>query len=142
MLARLAQAGGLEMRIFTRDGQKILPTLRPDPAAAPDSNHDLMLQFMDVKEGGEWASVPVAVFYAKDFRELHRHIEFPAIYHKDLIRGHQQAARPGETGDQAGEQSAREFLALQDSPFFDLWASAAVDEILSALHETLLVGRA
>src|SRR5262245_58784394 len=142
MLARLAEAGGLEMRIFNRDGQKILATLRPDPAAAPDGNHDLMLEFMNVKDGGAWASVPVAAFYTKDFRELHRYIEFPAIYHKDLIRGHQQAARPGETQAQASERSAREFLALQNSPFFDVWASAAVDEILSALHEKLVVGRA
>jgi hypothetical protein len=33
----------------------------------------------------------------------------------------------------------REFAALQASPFFDLWAAAAVDEILSALHEALTV---
>jgi hypothetical protein len=34
----------------------------------------------------------------------------------------------------------REFVALQASPFFDVWASAAAAEILSALHEKLLVG--
>ena len=28
---------------------------------------------------------------------------------------------------------------MQASPFFDLWASAAVDEILSALYERLTV---
>ena len=28
-----------------------------------------------------------------------------------------------------------EFLALQSSPFFDIWASAGIDEILSALRE-------
>jgi hypothetical protein len=140
MLARLAEVGGLELRIFNRDGQKILGTRRPDPAAAPDANHDLMIEFMNRRSDGEWASLPVAVFYTKDFRELHRYIEFPAIYHKDLIRGHQQAARPGETEAQAKERSAREFLTLQNSPFFDVWASAAVDEILSALHEKLLLG--
>jgi hypothetical protein len=139
MLARLAEAGGLELRIFNRDGKKILGTRRPDPAAAPDGNHDLMLEFMNAKGGGEWASVPVAVFYTAGLRELHRYIEYPAIYHKDLIRGHQQAARSGEAEAQAKERSAREFLALQGSPFFDLWASAAVDEILSALHEKLTV---
>jgi hypothetical protein len=140
MLARLAEVGGLELRIFNRDGQKILGTRRPDPTAAPDANHDLMIEFMNRRSDGEWASLPVVVFYTKDFRELHRYIEFPAIYHKDLIRGHQQAARPGETEAQAKERSAREFLTLQNSPFFDVWASAAVDEILSALHEKLLLG--
>src|SRR5499426_2463580 len=122
-LARLAEAGGLELRIFNRDGKKILSTRRPDPAAAPDANHDLMLEFMNTKNGGEWASLPVAVFYTKDFRELHRHLEYPAIYHKDLIRGHMQAARPGESADQARERGMREFMALQTGPFFDVWAS-------------------
>ena len=141
MLARLAEGGGMELRIFNRDGKKILGTRRPDPTAAPDANHDLMLEFMNRKNGGEWASLPVAVFYTKDFRELHRYLEYPAIYHKDLIRGHQQAARPGEPEARTKERSAREFQALQASPFFDVWARAAVDEILSALHEKLVVDK-
>lgn len=140
ILARLAEAGGLELRIFNRDGKKILGTRRPDPAAAPDANHDLMLEFMNKKNGGEWASLPVAVFYTKDFQELHRYVEYPAIYHKDRIRGHQQAARPGETPAQTQERQMREFVTMQASPFFDLWASAAIAEILSALYERLAVG--
>ena len=141
MLARLAEAGGMELRIFNRDGKTILSSRRPDPAAAPDANHDLMLEFMNNKNGAEWASLPVAVFYAKDFRELHRYFEYPDIYHKDRIRAHQQAVRPGESAEQARERGAREFAALQVSPFFDLWAAAAVDQILSALHEKAVIGR-
>ena len=137
MLARLAEGGGLEMRIFNRDGKKILGTRRPDPAAYPDANHDLMLEFLNPKDGGEWASLPVAVFYAKDFQELHRYIEYPAIYHKDRIRGFQQAGRSGESEAQTKERGQREFVAMQASPFFDVWASAGVDEILSALYEKL-----
>src|SRR3989475_182077 len=139
MLARLAEGGGLEMRIFNRDGKKILGTRRPDPAAYPDANHDLMLEFLNPKDGGEWASLPVAVFYAKDFQELHRYIEYPAIYHKDRIRGFQQAGRSGESEAQTKERGQREFVAMQASPFFDVWASAGVDEILSALYEKLTV---
>ena len=139
MLARLAEAGGLELRIFNRDGKKILGTRRPDPAAYPDGNHDLMLEFLNVKNGGEWASLPVAVFYTKDFQELHRYIEYPAIYHKDRIRGSQQTSRPGETEAQTKERSQREFVAMQASPFFDVWASAGIEEILSALYEKLTV---
>ena len=141
MLARLAEAGGLELRIFNRDGKRILGSRRPDPATAPDANHDLMLEFMNRKDGAEWASLPVAVFYTRDLQELLRYHEYPAVYHKDLIRARQQAARPGETSEHAKERSAREFAALQASPFFDLWASAAVDQILSALHERLVVDR-
>ena len=140
MLQRLAEAGGLELRIFNRDGKKILGTRRPDPAAYPDGNHDLMLEFMNKKNGGEWASLPVVAIYSKDFTELHRYFEFPAIYHKDRVRGHMQAARPGESETQAKERDRGEFRALQASPFFDLWASAGIDEILSALHEQHVVG--
>jgi len=140
VLARLAEAGGMELRIFNRDGNKVLATRRPDPAAAPDANYDIMLEFMNKKNGGEWASVPVAVVYTKDFQELCRYIEYPAMYNKDRIRGSQQAARPGETEAQAKERDRQEFAALQASPFFDLWASAAIDEILSALHERLVAG--
>ena len=139
VLARLAEAGGLDLRIFNRDGQKILGKRRPDPAAYPDSNHDIMLEFLNAKDGGEWASVPAVGVYSKDFQELCRYIEYPAIYHKDRIRGHQQAARSGESPEQAKERGMREFGAMQASPFFDLWASAAVDEILSALHEKRVV---
>jgi hypothetical protein len=142
VLARLAEAGGLELRIFTRDGKKILGTRRPDPATAPDGNHDLMLEFMNKKNGAEWASIPVAVIYTKDFAELHRYIEYPAIYHKDRIRAHQQAVRAGESPEQARARERTEFLAMQHSPFFDVWAAAAVDEIVSALHEKLVVGGA
>ena len=140
VIARLAEAGGLELRIFNRDGKKVLGMRRPDPAAAPDANHDMMLEFLNKKNGAEWASVPVAVVYTRDFRELCRYIEFPAMYNKDRIRARQQAARPGETEAEAKDRGTREFVALQNSPFFDLWASAAIAEILSALHERLVVG--
>ena len=139
MMARLAESGGLALRIFNRDGKKILGARRPDPTAYPDGNHDIMLEFLNAKDGAEWASVPVVVVYSKDFAELHRYIEYPAIYHKDRIRGHQQAARPGESLEQARDRGMREFAAMQASPFFDLWASAAVDEILSALYEKRVV---
>jgi hypothetical protein len=138
-MARLAEAGELALRIFNRDGQKILGQRRPDPAAYPDANHDIMLEFLNAKDGAEWASVPVVVVYTKDFQELHRYAEYPAIYHKDRIRGHQQTARSGESPDQARDRGMREFATMQASPFFDVWASAAVDEILSALYEKRVV---
>jgi len=135
ILHRLAEAGGLELRIFNRDGKKILSQRQPDPSLAPDGNHDLMLEFMNAKNAGEFASLPAVGIYTKDFRLLYRYLEYPAIYHKDQVRGHMQKARPGETEAQRKERDGREFLAMQQSPFFDLWASAGVDEILSALYE-------
>ena len=85
-----------------------------------------------------WA-LPVAVIYTKDLRELHRYIEYPAIYNKDRVRGSMQAARPGEDAAQRKERDAREFAALQASPFFDLWASAAIAATCTAFYMTRLV---
>ena len=136
ILQRLAEAGGLELRIFNRDGQKILSQRRPDPAKFPDGNHDLMLEFLNDKNGGEFASLPAVGIYTKDFTLLYKYLEYPAIYHKDRVRGHMYKARPGESEDARKQRDGREFLTMQQSPFFDLWASAAVDEILSALYET------
>ena len=141
MLARVAEAGGMELRIFTRDGRRFSTSVRPSLAEAPDSNADLMAEFLNDKNGQTWQSIPVAVFYTKDLEYLYHYTEFPAIYHKDrLVSGHIRAPRPGETNDETQARAAREFMALQQSPFFRLWASAGVDEIISALHRRLVVG--
>ncbi len=140
VLARLAEAGGLELRIFDRDGKQALRTQRPNPADAPEANWDLMLELMNEKNGQRWASIPVVVFYDRDLRELYRYVEYPAIYHKDRVVGHLRAARPGETAEQTKERGHRAFMTMLESPFFDVWGDAAVDEMLSALHERLTVG--
>jgi hypothetical protein len=141
MLARVAEAGGMELRIFTRDGRRFSASARPSLAEAPDSNADLMAEFLNDKNGQTWQSIPVAVFYTKDLEYLYHYTEFPAIYHKDrLVQGHIRSPRPGETNEETRTRADREFGALQQSPFFRLWASAAVDEIISALHRRLVVG--
>src|SRR5215470_9846384 len=84
-LARLAEAGGLELRIFTRDPDTMLRKGLPDPAA--HDNADLVVAYANEKNGQRWASIPVAVFFTKDFAELYRYIEYPAIYRKDRVLG-------------------------------------------------------
>lgn len=140
MLARLAEAGALNLRIFRRDGQRFSGSPQPSLAEAPDSNADIMAEFLNVKNGQTWQSIPVAVFYTKDLGYLYHYIEYPAIYHKDRLVGHIRAAWPGETPEQTRERGDREFMALQASPFFRIWACTGIDEILSALHERLLLG--
>src|SRR5262245_16415063 len=56
------------------------------------------------------------------------------------VIGHLRAARPGETDGRATARAGGEIAALLDLPFPDVWAQAAVGEILSALHERLLTG--
>jgi hypothetical protein len=136
-LARLAEAGGLELRIFIRDGETMHMKGLPDPAAG--GNADLVNAYANEKNGQRFATVPVAVFFTKDFVELYRYIEFPAIYHKSRVIGSMRAARQGETEDQAKTRGGRDIATMLDSPFFDVWATAGIAEILSALHERLVV---
>jgi hypothetical protein len=135
-LARLAEAGGLELRIFVRDGDTMLMKGLPAPEAG--GNGDLVREFANEKKDQKWASVPVAVFFTGDFRELYRYIEYPAIYHKEHLLGRLRAARAGETEEATKARSGRDIAALLDSSFFDLWALAGVSEIISALHERLV----
>jgi hypothetical protein len=105
----------------------------PDPAAG--GNADLVIEYANEKNGQRFASVPVAVFFTRDFAELYRYVEYPAIYRKERVIGHLRAARAGETDEQSKARGGRDIATLLESPFFDVWAHAAIAEILSALHE-------
>jgi hypothetical protein len=138
-LARLAEAGGLELRIFTRDGDTMHMKGLPD--AASGGNADLVHAYANEKNGQKFATIPVAVFFTKEFVELYRYVEYPAIYRKDHVIGRLRAARAGETDEQARARGGRDIATLLESPFFDVWAHAGIAEILSALHERLLPAR-
>jgi hypothetical protein len=132
-LQRLAEAGELELRIFIRDGARALASGRPDPAQS--ENADLMLAYMNRRGSEEYASIPVAVFLDRDFNELYRYIEYPAIYRKDALMAKLREARPGEEATQTRERFVKAFYELFESPLYDVWAHAALSEILSAMHE-------
>ena len=135
-LARLAEAGGLELRIFTRDAETMLRQGQPEPGS--HANADLVHEYANEKNGQTFATVPVAVFFTRDFVELYRYIEYPAIYHKDRVLGALRKPRPGETEEQSKARGGREIATLLESPFFDVWARAGIAEIISALHERLV----
>jgi hypothetical protein len=139
-VARLAEVGNLELRIFPRDGQRFSRSQRPTLAEAPDSNADIMAEFLNHKNDQTWQSIPVIAFYTGDLEYLGHYTEFPAMYHKDRIVGHLRTPRPGETKEETQARGTRDFFTLQASPFFEVWKSGAVDEMLSLLHERLVVG--
>ena len=51
-----------------------------------------------------------------------------------------QAKSAGESKEQRWESFIRDWAALQEGPFPRMWTSATIDEILSALHERMVVG--
>jgi Thioredoxin len=141
MLARVAEATGIELRIINRDGQTFGKTDNPltEPGRSP--NADIMAEFMNERGGKKYQSIPVVVFYDKDMKYLYHYTEFPAIYHKDRIVTEKiRAPRPGETPQQTAERAGKEFGAFQKAPFFRMWAGAGIDEMASALHERLVMG--
>ena len=131
------EAGSLELRIFTRDGDSTLMKGLPEESAG--GNADLVRAYANEKNGQKFATVPVAVFFTRDFRELYRYVEYPAIYHKDRVIGHLRGVRAGETDEQARARGGQEIAGLFESPFFDLWATAGIAEIISALHERVVL---
>jgi len=138
-LARLAEAGGLELRIFVRDGPKVGRAAKADPEESP--NADLVNLFLDEKDGETFPSIPVAAFFTRDFRHLYHYIERPAIYHPRRLAPPMQAPKAGETREAAWERFIRDWAALQRTPFYLLWAAGAVNETLSALYERMIARR-
>jgi hypothetical protein len=137
--ARIAAETRIELRIFTRDGQRFSAANTPDPAESP--NADLVAQFLNHKRGQTFQSIPVCAFFTADMDYLYHFTEFPAIYHKDrVVQDHIRAPRPGESPEQTRDRSEREFGELMASPFWRIWTSATVDEIASALHRKAVIG--
>jgi hypothetical protein len=139
-LARLAEAGGLELRIFPRDGVNVGRESRANPADSP--NADLMNKFLRERDGRTYQSIPVVVFYTREMEYLYHFTERPAIYHPDRLSGAMRASRSGETAEETWERFMREWAAMQRSPFFKVWAFAGIDEMLSGLYERISLGRA
>jgi len=139
--ARMAEIGSLELRIFNRDGQHFSTANIPSLETAPDSNADLMSQFLNHKNGQTFQSIPVCAFFTSDMRYLYHFTEYAAIYDKDrLVMQHIRAPRANEAPEETRARADREFGELIDSPFWRIWTSATVDEILCALHRKLVLG--
>ncbi len=141
--ARMAQMSGMELRIFPRDGQKFSAASVPTLSEAPDSNADLMAQFLNRKNGQTFQSIPVCAFFTREMEYLYHFTEYPAIYDKDrLVMQHIRAPRAGESPERTRQRADQEFGELMDSPFWRIWTSATVDEVLSGLQRRLVLGAA
>lgn len=134
-IARIAEAGGMELRIFNRDS---LESKEPGPNDASDEtgNGDLMWQFVNHKNGRDYLSIPVAAFFTADMRYLYHFTEYAAIYRKDEFIPRVRGPVAGDTPEQAAAR-ARAFAAFQDGPYFKVWADASVDEIITGLWDAL-----
>jgi hypothetical protein len=120
--ARIAEATGMELRIFNRDGARYDET---------SELIALMIEaFRNQKDEQSWLSIPLCIFYTHDLEYLWHYTEYPAIYHKDRLVQNDGAPFNGDS----------EMAELVASPFYAIWISAAVDTIISGLHRRMVVG--
>ncbi len=114
VLARIAEAGGMEMSIFPRD-----------------LNHDIMNEYL---KNGQWMSIPCAVFYTKDHQYICHWIERPAVAEREIgemeeaIRG----ANPEITDQEFSRERRTRTLAKAGE-----WIEATVVELKELLASSI-----
>jgi len=137
-LVRVGEAAGMEVRIFIRDSAQ---GKEPSPYAATDAagNGDLMHQFLNRKNGNVFQSIPVGAFFTKDMEYIYHFTEFAMIYQKDPFLAKLRQRHSGEGDAEYQKRTGEAFMDLQASPFFHIWACAAVDEIITNLWERLVL---
>jgi len=107
VMARIAEASGMELRVFFRD-----------------QNKDIMAEFL---KGGEHESIPTFVFYSRDHRYLCHWIERPALADEQMHLMRQLFE------NRPREEALAEYLAFQRGPVWAEWRRATVREIRDLL---------
>jgi hypothetical protein len=114
VLARVAEAAGIEFRIFPRD-----------------ENHDIMNEFL--KEG-LYMSIPVAVFYDQGHEYICHWIERSQVAGRE--QGEIEAAIRAEQPDISDQDFGRQRRAQTAARAGD-WQKATVDELVGLLQAHL-----
>ncbi len=109
VMAKIAEATGLELRIFPRD-----------------ENLDIMNEFL---KDGEFQSIPTVVFYTNDQRYITHWIERAGKANEEMPIMRQLYA--GRTR----EEAADDVHAFQMGPVWAGWRNYQIDELASILEE-------
>lgn len=114
VLARYAEAGGLEMSIFPRD-----------------QHQDIMNEFL---KNGEWMSIPTAVFYTKDHQYICHWIERPVIAEQEMeeIGKAIRAENPSIDDQEFGRERRSRTAARAHA-----WQQATVEELNELLSRSI-----
>jgi hypothetical protein len=107
VMARIAEACGMELRVFFRD-----------------QNKDIMAEFL---KQGEHESIPTFVFYTGDHRYLCHWIERPALADEEMHLMRQIFE------NRPREEALAEYLAFQKGPVWAGWRRETLREILDLL---------
>jgi hypothetical protein len=109
VLARFAEAAGIELRVFPRD-----------------ENLDIMNEFL---KDGEFQSIPTAVFYTRDQQYILHWIERPQQANDEMPE--MRKLYDGRTR----EEAADDVKAFQQGPIWGGWRDATIKELRRLLEE-------
>jgi hypothetical protein len=111
VMAKMAQAAGMELRIFPRD-----------------QNLDIMNEFLNQ---GKYQSIPTFVFYSRDHRYICHWIERPALANQEmhLLEGIRRLR------EEDPERARQEYEAFQQGAVWARWRQETVREIIALLRE-------
>lgn len=113
VMARIAEAAGMELRIFPRD-----------------DNLDIMNEFLNQ---GEHQSIPVFVFYTKDHEYICHWIERPAKANAELDEA--RKIFDGLDREKDVQEMRRRNDEFQSGPIWGSWREATVAELRALLEE-------
>ena len=119
VFARVAEATGMELRIFFRD-----------------QNKDMIAEFRN----GDFESIPVAVFYTKDMEYLAHWIERPELADREIheLLGPMYARlRKPDMTDEERAAAREENIAFQNGPVWGNWRQETIREVIALLEKAV-----
>jgi thiol-disulfide isomerase/thioredoxin len=117
VFARIAEASGMEIKIFPRD-----------------ENKDIMAEFL---HDGEFESIPTVDFYTKDQDYILHWIERPALANeqmRELAPMYARMRKPDKTPEEA-EAAKQEYINFQNGPIWGGWRTETIKEVIRLLDE-------
>ena len=117
VFAKLAEATGIDMRVFKRD-----------------ENKDIIGEFL---KDGEHESIPVTVFYTKDHHYIAHFIERPVLANEEmrtLLVPMYQRLRKADPNAEEKDAIKQEYIAFQNGPVWSNWRDETVRECIRLIE--------
>jgi hypothetical protein len=117
VMARIAEASGMELRIFFRDQHK-----------------DIMSEFLN---RGEHESIPTFVFYTRDHEYIAHWIERPQLANDEMpeLRKITEPLRNPDISQEERQQHIQAYVDFQHGPIWGGWRDATIREVRELLEQ-------
>lgn len=117
VIARVAEASGMELRVFFRD-----------------QNKDIMAEFL---HHGEHESIPTFVFYTRDHKYIAHWIERPALAQEEMsiLRAINEPLRNPDLSAEERQKHIQAYVDFQHGPTWAGWRQATIKEIRALLEQ-------